>query len=181
MNTKHSWLQETTRRHFFSRCSMGLGRVALASLLTDGRLLGQARPVSTPLMAKEPHFPARVRNIIFLYMVGGPSQLDLFDDKPCRIPPPSWTIWLLSLRFPRTTSTTAPPRSSATPDPADPVGPAWAHGSAMDWGARPRICRPLWFCSPVPWDPGLVPRTGGAASFLAAIRASPSSVAETPS
>ena len=81
-NTKVRWLQETTRRHFFSRCSMGLGRVALASLLTDGRLLGQDLAASTPLMAKEPHFPARVRNIIFLYMVGGPSQLDLFDDKP---------------------------------------------------------------------------------------------------
>ncbi len=82
MNTKVGWLQETTRRHFFSRCSMGLGRVALASLLTDGRLLGQNLAASTPLTPKEPHFPGRVRNIIFLYMVGGPSQLDLFDDKP---------------------------------------------------------------------------------------------------
>ncbi len=76
-------LQSLTRRHFFGRCAMGLGGIALASLLSDKPLLGAAPGASAnPMAPKPPHFKPRARNIIYLFMAGGPSQLELFDYKP---------------------------------------------------------------------------------------------------
>lgn len=66
-------LQLETRRHFFGRCGVGIGRIALASLLGDS-LFGAA--------AKRPHFPPKAKSVIYLFMAGGPSQLELFDYKP---------------------------------------------------------------------------------------------------
>ena len=75
-------LQFETRRHFFSRCGVGLGKIALASLLADGRLMGDTSPTGNPMQAKPGHFPARAKNIIYLFMAGGPSQFELYDFKP---------------------------------------------------------------------------------------------------
>ena len=62
---------------------MGLGGIALASLLSDKQLLGAAPGASAnPMAPKPPHFKARARSIIYLFMAGGPSQLELFDYKP---------------------------------------------------------------------------------------------------
>ena len=72
-----------TRRHFFSQCAMGLGQMALASLLTDGRAFGaDTAGVTNPLAARKGHFPPKVKSVIYLFMAGGPSQLDLFEHKP---------------------------------------------------------------------------------------------------
>jgi hypothetical protein len=60
-----------TRRDMLLRCANGFGAVALSALLAEE---GRA--------ASAPHFPARARNVIFLYMDGGPSQVDTFDYKP---------------------------------------------------------------------------------------------------
>ena len=70
-----------TRRHFFSQCSMGLGSVALASLMNEG-MLRAAPSTADPLAPRKPHFPPRAKNVIYLFMAGGPSQLELFDYKP---------------------------------------------------------------------------------------------------
>ena len=70
-----SHLQRQTRRHFFSQCGLGLGSVALGSLLKQE---GQAASAG----AQMPHFAPRVKNVIYLFMAGGPSQLELFDYKP---------------------------------------------------------------------------------------------------
>jgi hypothetical protein len=76
-------LQRLTRRHFFSKCALGLGSVALASLLNEQRLLATgAGSVAQPFSPKAPHFPPRAKNFIYLFMAGGPSQLELFDYKP---------------------------------------------------------------------------------------------------
>src|SRR6266516_1675555 len=76
-------IQLVTRRHFFSRCAMGLGGIALASLLSENRLLGTAPGGSSnPMAPRLPHFRPRAKNIIYLFMAGGPSQLELFDYKP---------------------------------------------------------------------------------------------------
>jgi hypothetical protein len=75
-----SRLQQLTRRHFFSRCSMGLGTLALAQLLDNRYACGDSS--RNPLAAKAAHFSARAKKVIFLFMAGGPSQLDLFDHKP---------------------------------------------------------------------------------------------------
>ncbi len=61
-----------TRRHFFRDCAVGLGRIALGGLLA-GRLSAAA---------KKPHFPAKAKSVIYLFMAGGPSQLDTFSYKP---------------------------------------------------------------------------------------------------
>ncbi|HYM10494.1 MAG TPA: DUF1501 domain-containing protein [Bryobacterales bacterium] len=71
-----------TRRHFFSRCGMGLGQIALASLLSEGKAFGTTAKPANPMAPKPPHFPAKVKNVIYLFMAGGPSQLELFDYKP---------------------------------------------------------------------------------------------------
>lgn len=72
-------LLHQTRRHFFKRCGVGLGSLALADLL--GRDLGaQERP--DPMAPRPPHFAAKATNVIYLFMAGGPSQLDMFDYKP---------------------------------------------------------------------------------------------------
>ncbi len=60
---------------------MGLGSLALASLLNDGTLHAAPSPAD-PLAPQKPHFPPRAKNVIYLFMAGGPSQLDLFDYKP---------------------------------------------------------------------------------------------------
>ncbi len=61
-----------TRRHFFKDCGVGIGSIALTSLLNDN-LFGQSAIR---------HFAPKAKNVIFLFMAGGPSQLDLFDPKP---------------------------------------------------------------------------------------------------
>jgi len=83
MNLEQHRLRLLTRRHFFGQCRIGLGALALASLLVEGKLPG-AEPgeALNPLAPKPPHFPGKVRSVIFLFMAGGPSQIDMFDPKP---------------------------------------------------------------------------------------------------
>jgi uncharacterized protein (DUF1501 family) len=72
--------QAITRRWFLRDCRVGLGGVALASLL--GESLAGAVSRADPLAPKAPHFPAKAKNVIFLFMAGAPSHLELFDNKP---------------------------------------------------------------------------------------------------
>ncbi|MDO8544905.1 MAG: DUF1501 domain-containing protein [Opitutaceae bacterium] len=76
------WLN-VTRRTFLKRSGLGLGAIALGSLLTEG-LFGAdaATGKRNPLAARPSHFPPRAKRVIYLHMVGAPSQLDLFDHKP---------------------------------------------------------------------------------------------------
>jgi hypothetical protein len=71
-----------TRRHFFQECGLGLGSLALASLLNDNRTQATSPVLVNPLAPKQGHFAARAKHVIFLFMAGGPSQLELFDYKP---------------------------------------------------------------------------------------------------
>lgn len=74
-----------SRRWFLRDCGVGLGKMALAGLLTDAfrpsALASAARP-DNPLAPRAPHFPGKARAVIHLFMAGAPSQLDLFDHKP---------------------------------------------------------------------------------------------------
>lgn len=80
-------LKQQTRRHFLGQCSTGLGAMWL------GGMLGQRAQASgipydlnhdstNPLGALSPQLPAKAKNVIFLHMAGGPSQLELFDWRP---------------------------------------------------------------------------------------------------
>lgn len=76
-------LQDITRRHLFSRCTMGVGSMALASLMAEhGHASPPAGKTRNPLEPRNTHFPAKAKNVIFLFMAGGPSQLELFEHKP---------------------------------------------------------------------------------------------------
>ena len=68
-----------TRRDFLATSSSGLGGLALASLLKQDGLLGDD---VNPLAARKPHFAPKAERCIFIFLEGGPSQMDLFDPKP---------------------------------------------------------------------------------------------------
>jgi hypothetical protein len=70
-----------SRRNFFRDCAGGVGIAALAKLMETEGYAATAAAVN-PLAPKPPMFPAKAKNVIFMFMEGGPSQLDLFDPKP---------------------------------------------------------------------------------------------------
>src|SRR5580693_2493219 len=78
-----------TRRWFFEQCGVGLGAIALQALMAES-----AQAATDPLAPKAPQFPAKAKNVIFLFMAGAPSHLELFDNKPAlkkfdgTLPPP---------------------------------------------------------------------------------------------
>jgi hypothetical protein len=86
------------RRWFLQQCGVGLGAIGLTHLLNQAGLLAQtpaaAGSPADPLAPKKPHFAAKAKNVIFLFMAGGPSHLELFDNKPelakwdGKLPPP---------------------------------------------------------------------------------------------
>ncbi|HZS09631.1 MAG TPA: DUF1501 domain-containing protein [Blastocatellia bacterium] len=71
-----------TRRHFFKDCGIGIGSIALASLLNEDLFASSQQSGVNPLAPKMPHFPARAKRVIYLFQAGAPSQLELFDYKP---------------------------------------------------------------------------------------------------
>src|SRR5437879_380749 len=73
-----------TRRWFFKQCGVGLGSIALTSLLGAERASGAVtKPGAVnPLAPRQPHFAGKAKRVIYLFMGGAPSQLDLFDYKP---------------------------------------------------------------------------------------------------
>ncbi|MEP6756600.1 MAG: DUF1501 domain-containing protein [Chthonomonadales bacterium] len=68
-----------TRRDLLRQSSVGFGSLALASLLTGE---AAASLPALPLAAKQPMYPARAKRVIFVFLHGGPSQVDTFDPKP---------------------------------------------------------------------------------------------------
>src|SRR3954469_22875217 len=72
--------QQVSRRYFLSAGSHLLGTAALASLA--GNALASSTKSSSVLSAAQTHFAPKAKQVIYLHMVGGPSQMDLFDYKP---------------------------------------------------------------------------------------------------
>src|SRR6516225_9319420 len=69
------------RRDFLRRAGNGAGLLALAGLLADENLLAASADVN-PLAPKAPHFAAKAKSVIWLFINGGPSQVDTWDYKP---------------------------------------------------------------------------------------------------
>jgi uncharacterized protein (DUF1501 family) len=83
MHPFDEYCQHVTRRAFLRRSGLGLGAMALGSLLTESLFAAEGSRGSTnPLAPRPPHFAPRAKRVIYLHMVGAPSQLDLFDHKP---------------------------------------------------------------------------------------------------
>jgi len=76
-------LTHRTRRHFFRDCGVGVGKIALASLMAERGLTSAATAApTTPFTPKPTHFAPKAKRVIYLSMIGAPSQLELFDNKP---------------------------------------------------------------------------------------------------
>jgi hypothetical protein len=74
-----------TRRSFLTECAGGIGAIGLWQLMaSEGRTtaLGASLPDVNPLKPKSPQFAPKAKNVIFIFMEGAPSHLDLFDPKP---------------------------------------------------------------------------------------------------
>jgi uncharacterized protein (DUF1501 family) len=68
-----------SRRWFIEECGIGMGAFALNHLLMSS---GYAQKAANPLAPKRPHHASKAKNVIFLFMAGGPSHMELFDYKP---------------------------------------------------------------------------------------------------
>jgi hypothetical protein len=89
MHPSQQNLLNITRRHFFRECGVGVGKIALASLLSDafvrtaiGSTTAAPGTPANPMAPRPSHFPGKAKRVIHLFMAGAPSQLDLFDYKP---------------------------------------------------------------------------------------------------
>ncbi|MGH7201039.1 MAG: DUF1501 domain-containing protein [Planctomycetaceae bacterium] len=90
--SQYDAISSLSRRYFLQQCHVGLGGMALWHLLQRDAPAAARRG---PMAPRAGHFPARAKNVIYLFMAGGPSQLELFGDKPVlrqysgQAPPPS--------------------------------------------------------------------------------------------
>lgn len=84
MHCRRFVTQPQTRREMLATCANGFGTVALASLLNQSAFGVEATSTGekNPFAARKPHFDAKAKSVIFLYMDGGVSQVDSFDPKP---------------------------------------------------------------------------------------------------
>src|SRR6266704_539482 len=79
----NEYRQHITRRWFFKECGVGLGAIALGTLLGENRLSAASKITGVyPLAPKMAHFAPKAKRVIYLFMAGAPSHLDLFDYKP---------------------------------------------------------------------------------------------------
>jgi uncharacterized protein (DUF1501 family) len=74
--------KQVARRWFLEQCGVGLGAMALGHLLGDSVLAAPATAAVNPLAPKTPHYPGKAKSVIFLFMAGAPSHLELLDYKP---------------------------------------------------------------------------------------------------
>ena len=81
MNPYLDSLVQSTRRHFLKDSALGLGAIALSSLLGRNAFAAPAA-ATNPLAARLPHFAPKAKRIIYLHLTGSPPNLDLFDYKP---------------------------------------------------------------------------------------------------
>lgn len=74
----------SSRRSFLRNAGGGFGMLALSAMLDQEKLSadGGSAQIRNPLAARQPHFAAKAKSVIFLFMSGGPSHVDLFDPKP---------------------------------------------------------------------------------------------------
>ncbi|MDP6469149.1 MAG: DUF1501 domain-containing protein [Pirellulaceae bacterium] len=93
-----------TRREMLQRCGMGIGTLGLAGLCAQQHAAGAPLAAANPLAVKPPHFAGKARQVVHLFMNGGPSQVDTFDPKPRLSQLHGKTLPVRNLRTERKTS-----------------------------------------------------------------------------
>src|SRR6056297_1576834 len=82
----HNENKNYTRRDFLTKTSLGMGALSLASIIDPTGLFAKEKPLlinpNNGGVLGKPHFPPKVKRVIYLFQSGAPSQLDLFDHKP---------------------------------------------------------------------------------------------------
>jgi hypothetical protein len=78
----HRFIPTLTRRDLLRASACGFGQVALSAMAGQTAMAETSTAARSPMAARPPHFAARARRVIFLFMWGGPSHVDLFDPKP---------------------------------------------------------------------------------------------------
>jgi hypothetical protein len=78
-SSKFKVRRSNSRRWFLQQCGIGLGSVALGHLMSES---GSAKTAANSLTPRSPHYAPKAKNVIFLFMAGAPSHLELFDHKP---------------------------------------------------------------------------------------------------
>ena len=81
---RHADPRLVTRRWFFEQCGVGLGAMALGQLLQREGYAAEAKPTAAvdPMAPRAPHYAPKAKRVLFLFMAGAPSHLELFDHKP---------------------------------------------------------------------------------------------------
>jgi hypothetical protein len=99
-----------TRRELLRRAGTGVGMLGLAAVLmdADGLVAGAAEDYQNPLAPREPHFPAKAKHVIHLFMNGGPSHVDTFDPKPALAKYAGQNLPMENLRTERKTGAAMP-------------------------------------------------------------------------
>ena len=82
MDPRFEYRQLQTRRHFLRQSQLGIGALALSSLLNRNAAAAATSDVLNPLAPKQPHFAAQAKQVIYLHLTGSPPHLDLYDYKP---------------------------------------------------------------------------------------------------
>src|SRR4051794_12143450 len=82
MSPRNEFLSQSTRRHFFGKTAAATGVAALAWLLGPQAIAAEKKPDAIGGLPGIPHFAPKAKRVIYLFQSGGPSQLELFDDKP---------------------------------------------------------------------------------------------------
>src|SRR4030088_2208324 len=77
----HHW-PVRSRREFFTHAGSGLAGIALANMLRGDGALAATNESADPMAPKTPHHAPKAKSVIWLFMEGGPSHIDLFDPKP---------------------------------------------------------------------------------------------------
>src|SRR3954462_15866349 len=75
-------LADVTRRHFLSGTGLGLGAMALSSLIGESSRADVPVDPMMPLADRQPHFAAKAKRVIYLHLTGSPPNLDVYDYKP---------------------------------------------------------------------------------------------------
>ena len=78
----HQFMPVASRRDLLKASGCGFGSLALAAMAGREGAAADSSVLAGPLAAKPPHFTPRAKRVIFLFMCGGPSHVDLFDPKP---------------------------------------------------------------------------------------------------